>query len=60
MKDPVQCCLLAGVQAPASALQFAGGNLDLSVCSSPEAQDGLNGNGVCSQQGKILFSRLIE
>lgn len=39
MKDPVQCCQLAGVQAPSSALQFSGGSIDLSACSSPEAQE---------------------
>lgn len=34
MKDPVECCQLAGVQAPASAFQYSG-SVDIS-CSSPE------------------------
>lgn len=45
MKDPVQCCLLAGVQAPSSALHFhSGGLADMSGCSSPEAADNSNGS----------------
>lgn len=35
MKDPVECCQLAGVQAPASAFQYNNGSIDVN-CSSPE------------------------
>lgn len=35
MKDPVECCLLAGVQAPASALQ-TGSSIELTL-NSPQS-----------------------